>query len=109
MGREGGFPRKGGHRHQAGEAPPVDKGLTSSACSEPSWCLEVQGYSCVWSRGCLMGHGGSHVGPCGAPSEVRLGGGRARVHLAEGTAAAEAWCGGVGVAREKVGTKGTGS
>lgn len=74
MGREGGLPRKGSHRHQAGEAPPVDKGLTSSACSEPSWCLEVQGYSCVWSRGCLMGHEGSHVGPCGAPSEVRLGG-----------------------------------
>lgn len=55
-----------------------------------------------------MGHGGSHVGPCGAPSEVRLGG-RARVPLAEGTAAAEAWRGGVGVACEKVGTKGTGS
>lgn len=38
-----GVPYEGSHGCQAGEAPPVNKRLTST-CSEPAWCLEVQ----VW-------------------------------------------------------------
>lgn len=88
--------------HQAGEALPVDKCLTC-ACSEPSWCLEVPGYSCFWSSRCGIGHEESCTGPRVAPREA------VKAHLVRGTAAAEAWHGRVGDAREKLGTQGTGS